>query len=109
MKAFGMSDMDAVARATLGLGLESKDISVLQMSLRAVIVYTVTVLIVRLGKKRFMGGATAFDVMLGWAQSSAAPRQGTLHFSRRSLHRLCYLECTGSFRVSRCGRTSSEF
>jgi len=69
--------MDAVARATLGLGLESKDISVLQMSLRAVIVYTVTVLIVRLGKKRFMGGATAFDVMLGITLGSIVSRAVT--------------------------------
>ena len=69
--------MEEIARATLGLGLEGKDISVLQMSLRAVIVYAVTVLIVRLGKKRFMGGATAFDVILGIMLGSIVSRAVT--------------------------------
>src|SRR5215213_7965578 len=47
------------------------------MSLRAVMVYAVTVLIVRLGKKRFMGGATAFDVILGIMLGSIVSRAVT--------------------------------
>jgi uncharacterized membrane protein YcaP (DUF421 family) len=35
------------------------------MALRAIIVYVVTLAIVRLGSKRLMGKATAFDVILG--------------------------------------------
>jgi uncharacterized membrane protein YcaP (DUF421 family) len=61
----------------LGLGLESQEISALQMGLRAIVVYIVTVLIVRLGKKRFMGRATAFDVILGIMLGSIVSRAVT--------------------------------
>jgi uncharacterized membrane protein YcaP (DUF421 family) len=69
--------MDAVEEAlrlTLGLGLQGEEIKVMQMALRAVIVYVVTVAIVRLGKKRFMGGSTAFDVILGIMLGSIVSR-----------------------------------
>src|ERR671921_869095 len=45
-----------------------------QMALRAVVVYVVTVIIVRLGKKRFMGQGTAFDVILGIMLGSIVSR-----------------------------------
>jgi uncharacterized membrane protein YcaP (DUF421 family) len=61
-------------RLALGLGTESKEINVAQMALRAVVVYAVTVVVVRLGKKRFMGQATAFDVILGIMLGSTASR-----------------------------------
>jgi uncharacterized membrane protein YcaP (DUF421 family) len=61
----------------LGLGLESQEISALQMGLRAIVVYIVTVLIVRLGKKRFMGRATALDVILGIMLGSIVSRAVT--------------------------------
>ena len=71
--------MDDFFRSVLGTGLESKDIDVLQMALRAVIIYVVTICIyvvticiVRIGKKRFMGGATVFDVILGIIVGSVA-------------------------------------
>jgi uncharacterized membrane protein YcaP (DUF421 family) len=44
------------------------------MTLRAVVVYVVTVLMVRLGKKRFMGQSTAFDVILGIMLGSVVSR-----------------------------------
>jgi uncharacterized membrane protein YcaP (DUF421 family) len=44
------------------------------MSLRDVIVYVVTIVIVRLGKKRFMGRTTAFDVILGILLGSIVSR-----------------------------------
>ncbi|WP_448190659.1 DUF421 domain-containing protein [Azospirillum sp. sgz301742] len=69
--------MDEAARLLLGSGLESKDINVLQMILRAVIVYLVTVLMVRLGKKRFMGKTSAFDVILGIMLGSIVSRAVT--------------------------------
>jgi uncharacterized membrane protein YcaP (DUF421 family) len=72
--------MDAIhdaLRVALGLGLESRDIGVLQMGLRAAIVYVVTVLMVRLAKKRFMGRATAFDVILGIMLGSIVSRAVT--------------------------------
>ena len=44
------------------------------MTLRAVVVYVATVLMVRLGKKRFMGQSTAFDVILGIMLGSVVSR-----------------------------------
>jgi uncharacterized membrane protein YcaP (DUF421 family) len=64
-------------QAALGIGLESKEIGVLQMSLRAAVVFVVTVAIVRLGKKRFLGRATAFDVILGIMLGSIVSRAVT--------------------------------
>ena len=64
-------------RAVLGIGLESKDIGVLQMGVRAAIVFVVTVAIVRLGKKRFLGRATAFDVILAIMLGSIVSRAVT--------------------------------
>ena len=66
--------MDDFFRSVLGVGLDSKDIDVLQMALRAVIVYVVTICIIRMGKKRFMGGATVYDVILGIIVGSIASR-----------------------------------
>src|ERR687891_436755 len=74
---FRRHNMDAIEEAlrlTLGLGLQGEQIKVMQMGLRAVIVYVVTVAIVRLGKKRFMGRTTAFDVILGIMLGSIVSR-----------------------------------
>ena len=57
----------------LGLGAE-KDLTALQMGARALVVYVVTLAIIRLGKKRFMGRATAFDVIVGIVLGSIASR-----------------------------------
>src|SRR5918993_3047715 len=77
-RASGSGDsMDAIEDALqvlLGLWLDEKEINVWQMALRAIVVYGVTLLIVRLGKKRFMGRATAFDVILGIMLGSIASR-----------------------------------
>ncbi|WP_445500669.1 DUF421 domain-containing protein [Microvirga sp. G4-2] len=72
-----MDQVEEIVRVALGLGLESRDINVLQMGLRAAIVYVVTVLMVRLAKKRFMGRATAFDVILGIMIGSIVSRAVT--------------------------------
>ena len=58
----------------LGLHEETYDLSVLQMAARAVVIYLVTLVIVRLGKKRFMSQATAFDVIVGIVLGSIASR-----------------------------------
>ncbi|HYD67703.1 DUF421 domain-containing protein [Azospirillum sp.] len=69
--------MDEALRVLLGSGLEGRDINAGQMMLRAVIVYMVTVFMVRLGKKRFMGKGTAFDVILGIMLGSIVSRAVT--------------------------------
>ena len=60
-----MDSLKAVVGAALGLELEAKDLGASHMVLRAVVVFAVMVVFVRLAKKRFMGHATAFDVILG--------------------------------------------
>lgn len=60
------------------LGLEGeKGLTALQMGARALVVYVVTLAIVRVGKKRFMGRATAFDVIVGIVLGSIASRAVT--------------------------------
>ena len=69
-----MDEIGGRLRLALGLGAEGKDIGVAQMALRAVVVYVATVLMVRLGKKRFMGQGTAFDMILGIMLGSIVSR-----------------------------------
>ncbi|HLL58572.1 MAG TPA: hypothetical protein VK391_01610, partial [Allosphingosinicella sp.] len=58
----------------IGLSKEAKDLDIGEMALRAAIIYTVTLAIVRLGKKRFMGSGTAFDMIVGIMLGSMASR-----------------------------------
>ena len=66
--------MEDLLQTLLGLRLQGEDLDVGHMMLRAVIVYAVTVAVVRLGKKRFMGQGTAFDVILGIMLGSIVSR-----------------------------------
>jgi uncharacterized membrane protein YcaP (DUF421 family) len=69
--------MDAINQLlawAFGVGGTTAQINVPQMALRALVVYVVTVLIVRMGKKRFMSRATAFDVILGIILGSLVSR-----------------------------------
>lgn len=60
-----MHEFNDALETLLALGREASEIGVGQMMLRAVIIYSVTLAVVRLGSKRFLGKATAFDVILG--------------------------------------------
>jgi uncharacterized membrane protein YcaP (DUF421 family) len=59
----------------LGLGLDVQDVNAAQMAFRTVLIYAATLAIVRLGSKRFLSQATAFDaivaIMLGSVMSRA--------------------------------------
>ena len=48
----------------LGLGAEPKDLTFVQISLRGVIVFLATLIMVRLGHKRSLARKTAFDAVL---------------------------------------------
>jgi len=80
------SDMHEIGRFiddALGLSaLSANDLTVAQVSLRAVVVYFALILFVRLGKKRFLGQATAFDAVLIILIGSVASRavSGTAPF-----------------------------
>jgi len=69
-----MDEAASLLSAALGVGQEAKEMTVAQMALRAAVVYVVTVAVVRLAKKRFMGRATAFDVILGIMLGSIVSR-----------------------------------
>jgi uncharacterized membrane protein YcaP (DUF421 family) len=62
-------------QALFGLGSYAEDAGAVQIALRTVLVYVSTLVIVRLGSKRFLSEATAFDVivaiMLGSIMSRA--------------------------------------
>lgn len=48
----------------LGLDREIGDVGTVQMTVRAVIVYIFSLVVLRLGSKRLMGKGTAFDIIL---------------------------------------------
>jgi len=60
--------MDAVSAffdRLLGLSAtQPQDLTTTQVCVRAVVVYVLLLLFVRLGKKRFLGQATAFDAVI---------------------------------------------
>lgn len=58
----------------IGLELEGKHINAFQMSARAVIVFAISIIMLRIGNKRFMGKSTALDVMLGIVFGSTVSR-----------------------------------
>jgi len=61
-------------RQVLGLNLEPKDLSFFQVSLRALIAFFVTLMIVRVANKRFLSKMTAFDAILGFILASMLAR-----------------------------------
>lgn len=60
-----LQELRDAAEGLLGLGRDAGDVTAGQMALRAVLVYASTLAVVRLGSRRFLGRATAFDVILG--------------------------------------------
>ena len=51
-------------RWALGVDVETKQLAVGQMALRALVIFVVGLVMVRLGDKRFLGRSTAFDALL---------------------------------------------
>jgi uncharacterized membrane protein YcaP (DUF421 family) len=72
-----MDGIAEAAKAALGLGLDGDALGWREMIARAIVVYLVTVGFVRLAKKRFMGQASAFDVILGIMLGSIVSRAVT--------------------------------
>src|SRR3712207_2674847 len=60
--------------AFLGYTRDIGDVNALQMALRTVLIYAVTLVIIRLGSKRFLSEATAFDVIVGIMLGSVMSR-----------------------------------
>lgn len=49
----------------LGLGRDIEDVDSSQMALRAILIYVLTLALLRIASKRFLSQATAFDVVIG--------------------------------------------
>jgi uncharacterized membrane protein YcaP (DUF421 family) len=58
----------------LGLGSEPKSLTFLQIALRGIIVFVITLAMVRLGDKRFLSKKTPFDAILGFILASMLAR-----------------------------------
>ncbi len=69
-----IQDLWDLLQTLLGIGRDAGDLAAGQMALRAVVVYAFTLIVVRLGSKRFLGKATAFDVILGIVVGSVMSR-----------------------------------
>src|SRR5207302_5689915 len=61
---YGMNAFWNGLSAVLGLGVEPKDLTFFQISVRGIIVLLVTLIMVRLGHKRSLARKTAFDAVL---------------------------------------------
>lgn len=66
--------MEDLVGTWLGLSQEPKDLSVVQMGLRAVLVFLVTIAAVRVGPMRFIGRNTALDFLLAVLLGSVMSR-----------------------------------
>src|SRR5882724_1759468 len=59
---------------TLGLGLEPRELSLLQISLRGIVVFVISLAMVRVANKRFLAKMSAFDAILGFILASMLAR-----------------------------------
>src|SRR4029450_11009681 len=77
-----MSTVIANLEALLGLGYQATSLTFLQISLRGVVVFVATLVIVRCGDRRFLSQKTAFDAVLGFIRAAvlAAAVNGTAAF-----------------------------
>ena len=58
----------------LGYDRDVGDVNAIQMALRTIIVYACTLVLIRVGNKRFLAQATAFDVIVGIMLGSVMSR-----------------------------------
>jgi uncharacterized membrane protein YcaP (DUF421 family) len=58
----------------LGIGRPAQNLTFLQITLRGIIVFIITLVMVRLGDKRFLSKKTTFDAILGFILASMLAR-----------------------------------
>ncbi|HSU53720.1 MAG TPA: YetF domain-containing protein [Candidatus Dormibacteraeota bacterium] len=69
-----MLEAPQILRDALGLSSEPKDLSFLQVGLRASIVFIVALIIARIGNRRFLARLTVFDAVLAFILGSMLSR-----------------------------------
>jgi uncharacterized membrane protein YcaP (DUF421 family) len=69
-------------KAILGLGVNAAELTFTQISLRGLIVFVMTIAIIRIADRRFLSQKTAFDAVLGFILASMLARavNGTAAF-----------------------------
>jgi uncharacterized membrane protein YcaP (DUF421 family) len=77
-----MTNLGVDLGALLGLGREATELTFMQISLRAIVVFVSALAIVRCGDRRFLSQKTAFDAVLGFILASMLARavNGTAAF-----------------------------
>jgi uncharacterized membrane protein YcaP (DUF421 family) len=63
MEPSGMNTFSQLFHTLLGIGTEPRDLTFLQVSVRGVIVFIATLIMLRLGSKRSLAEKTAFDAV----------------------------------------------
>jgi hypothetical protein len=63
MECSDMNTFSQLLHTLLGIGTEPRDLTLLQVSIRGVIVFIATLIMVRLGSKRSLAEKTAFDAV----------------------------------------------
>jgi len=78
MPAFTFDDIEGA----LGLGRDAAALTFMQISLRGIVVFVATLVIVRCGDRRFLSQKTAFDAVMGFILASMLARavNGTAAF-----------------------------
>ncbi len=66
--------MEDLLETVLGAGRDVRNVDPVQMALRTVVVYAFTLAVVRFGSRRFLGKATAFDLLVSIVIGSVMSR-----------------------------------
>jgi uncharacterized membrane protein YcaP (DUF421 family) len=61
----------------IGARQEFENISVAQLAFRTAVVYLIALVLIRFAKRRFMGGYSAFDILIGFVVGSVLARAAT--------------------------------
>lgn len=69
-----MNSLLNILQSALGLNLEPKDLSFLQISLRGIVIFTAALTMLRLGDRRFFSNRSAFDAVVGLILASMLAR-----------------------------------
>lgn len=77
-----MTELVQTIDKALGLGAQAKNLTFIQMSLRGIIVFVVSLVMLRAGSRRFLSKMSAFDIVLGFILASMLARavNGTAAF-----------------------------
>lgn len=102
----------------LGIGVDPHDMTMLQMSMRAIVIFAVALALIRFADKRFLANKTGFDVLLVFVLGSTlsraingdAPLAGTIvvGFVVVVLHRVLAALAFRSFTVCRLLKGSTD-